>query len=99
MPTALLLKYSNVIFNVIPSAHQCYIHSDVLSFAIRHPFGLNSGIGHDYNVPVSDLTANSKTFDFKLHNAIRDSLYPAAKGSGTTPRSTALTVANRDTFG
>ena len=54
---ALRSKYSNAVFDVIPSGHQFAISSDVFSFAIRHRLGLNLGIGNDYACPISDLTA------------------------------------------
>ena len=41
---ALRSKYSNAVFDVIPSGHQFAISSDVFSFAIRHRLGLNLGI-------------------------------------------------------
>ena len=79
---ALRSKYSNAVFDVIPSGNQFAIRSDVFSFAIRHRLGLNLGIGNDYARPISDLTAESKNCDFRLHNALRDTLVTAIKLGG-----------------
>ena len=80
--SALRLKFSNIIFDVIPSSHQFVLSSVVFSFAIRHRLGLNVGFGHDFNRTITDLFAKSKVFDLLLHNAIRDALVIAASLGG-----------------
>ena len=80
--SALRLKFSNIIFDVIPSSHQFVLSSVAFSFAIRHRLGLNVGFGHDFNRTITDLFAKSKICDLLLHNAIRDTLVIAASLGG-----------------